>query len=210
MAREKQPAIVAELGRPETPEETAARRAEYSRKRRSNHTVLSLVIAMVASLGVVLLLVLVVVRPSPAPDVTLDYRETAAQAQTDSDVPLIAPPLPPGWYANDARLETTAQVPTWYIGLITPTTQFIALNQGIDANPSWQAAVLDGATPTASTTIDGIAWAIYDRRDVEDPGNYAYSMSAELEGSTVVLHGTAVTEEFELLAAAIAAELGAP
>ena len=66
MAR-KEPAIVAELGRPETAEETAQRKAENSRKHRANQTALNLVGATVASLAIVAFLVIVVVRPAPAP-----------------------------------------------------------------------------------------------------------------------------------------------
>ncbi len=202
----RQPPIVAELGRPETPEETAARKAETSRKHRANQTLLNLIVALVASLAIVLFLVVVVVRPDPGAGPAIDYRSIAAEAQGSIAEPLIAPPLPPGWSANDARLETKFDVLDWYVGFVTPSVQFIALDQGIDANPSWLATVLDSAESTGSTTIDGTTWLIYDRRDAEDPGNFAYSMSIQRGGSTIVLHGTAPTEEFELLAAAIAAE----
>jgi hypothetical protein len=69
MAAEKnrQPRIVAELGRPETPEETAARKAENSRKHRENQTLRNLVFALLSSLAVVLVLVLVVGGPAGAP-----------------------------------------------------------------------------------------------------------------------------------------------
>src|SRR5688500_11645950 len=129
MAGRKRPAIVAELGRPETPQETADRKAATSRKHRANQTLLNLVVALVASLAIVLFLVLVVVRPASAPVDPVDYVAVAADAQAGATEPLIAPVLPPGWYANDARFGTTAEVATWYIGLITPSTQFIALNQ---------------------------------------------------------------------------------
>lgn len=200
--------IVAELGRPETPEETAARKAENSRKHRANQTLRNLVGATVASLAIVLFLVVVVVRPSPSGVEAIDYLAIAGDAQADAEVPLVAPALPPGWTANAARFGIAAEVPTWYIGFVTPGTQFIALNQGIDANPTWQATVLDGADPTGETTIDGVDWTVFDQRDEDDPGNFAYSMSTELAGSTVLLHGTASSAEFELLAAAIAADEG--
>lgn len=215
MAQQKQPAIVAELGRPETPEETAARKAENSRKHRANQTALNLVIAMIASLGIVLFLVAVVVRPAAPPSEGIDYVAIAADAQPTADARLIAPVLP-GWGANDARFGTTAQVPTWYIGLITPggetnpNGQFIALNQGIGANPSWQAAVLESAVETGTTTIDGLVWSIYDQRDADDPGNFAYAMATTFDDSTVVLHGTASDDEFEQLASAIAAGRDTP
>src|SRR5690606_24284365 len=53
-----------------TAEEAAA---ERRRQRRNRQTVFNLVIAMVASLGVMLFLVLVVVRPEPAPRAPIDY-----------------------------------------------------------------------------------------------------------------------------------------
>ena len=102
-------------------------------------------------------------------------------------------------------------MPTWYIGLITPETQFIALNQGIDANATWQQTVLAGPggtlQPTGTESIDGLTWTVYDKRDAKDPGNFAYSMATTIDGSTVLLHGTAATAEFELLASSIAAEV---
>lgn len=201
----KPPAIVAELGRPETPEETAARRAEYSRKRRSSQTIPALVVALIASFGIVLFLIVVVVRPEPEPAPPVDYAAIAASA--DADVPLIVPALPPEWTANAARFAPRDEVPTWYIGLVTPGTQFIALNQGIDANATWLDAVVDGVDVTGSTTIDGLTWSIHDNRAEQEAGNHAYALSTELEGSTLVLHGTAADAEFALLAAAIAAEV---
>src|SRR5690606_1488524 len=59
--------IVAELGRAETPAETAARAAASRAQRRRNQTPLNLVLALAASFAVVLFLVLVVVRPDPPP-----------------------------------------------------------------------------------------------------------------------------------------------
>lgn len=204
---QRTPRIVAELGRPETPEETARRKAENSRRHRANQTLLNLVVALVASLGIVLFLVVVVVRPDPGAAKPVDYPAAAAEAQGGASEPLIVPTLPDGWYSNAARYEKVSEVPTWYVGFVTPLNQFIALNQGIDANPTWQAAVLDDADQTGSTTIDGITWTTYDRRDVSDPGNFAFSMTTVIGGSTIVLHGTAVDSEFETLASAIAAEV---
>lgn len=206
MAR-KEPAIVAELGRPETADETAQRKAENSRKHRANQTALNLVGATVASLAIVAFLIIVVVRPTPAPAESIDYAKVASQAQVNTEQPLLAPVLPDTWTANGARFESREQVPTWYVGFVTPETQFIALNQGIDANPTWQAAVLDNAEQTGSIEIDGVTWAEYDQRDSTSPGNFAYSLATTSGGSTIVLHGTAVQAEFEAIATALAVEL---
>ena len=206
MADRKQPRVVAELGRPETPEETAARKAETSRKHRANQTLLNLVAALVVSLAIVAFLVTVVVRPAPPPTEGVDYATVASQAQAETSEPLLSPVLPPGWTANDARFQTTQQVPTWYIGFITPGEQYIGLDQGIGANATWQATLLDQAQQTGTVTIDGIEWAVFDKRGSDDPGNYAYSIATTRGDSTVLLHGTASDEEFELLATTIAAQ----
>ena len=49
--------VVAELGRPETAEETAARKAENSRNHRSRQTVNNLVYSLLATLGIVVVIV---------------------------------------------------------------------------------------------------------------------------------------------------------
>jgi hypothetical protein len=199
--------IVAELGRPETSEETAARKAETSRKHRANNTLFNLVIAIVASLALVVFLALVVVRPDPAPAETVNVADIASKAASTTSGPLLAPVVPLDWYANKATIGTRAEVLTWYVGYVTSTTQFIALNQGIDANPTWQAFVLDAALETGTVTVGGLTWTVYDQREADSPGNHAYSMATQSNTSTIVLHGTASTAEFELLAASIASEL---
>jgi uncharacterized protein DUF4245 len=135
----------------------------------------------------------------------VDYIAVAENA--NSDVPLAAPVVPADWYSNAARFRTEFDVPTWYVGFITAGEGFIALNQGIDANATWVGAEVDGRKPTGETRIGGLPWQVYDHRDEESSGNYAYALVTELDGSTVVLHGTASDAEFESLAASIALEL---
>lgn len=209
MASKNSRPIVAELGRPETPGETAARKAQASRLHRANQTTLNLVVALVACLGVVLLIVLVVVRPDPAPREPIDYAAIAQQAQPSVDEPLVSPSLPEGWSANSATMQTEGGVTSWYIGLITPSTQFIGMRQGINANETWLANQLEfsRASGTITITIDGITWQLFDNRDRDDAGNLAYVMTAEHDASTVVLFGTAPDSEFETLAASVSAEL---
>jgi len=191
--------IVADLGRPETPEETAARKAESSRRHRDSTTVRNLLIALGVSLGLVLFTVLVVVRPNPPAPEPIDYAAIAATSTTEAA--LAVPKLADGWVANKALVETGSDgIQSWYIGFITPKNQFVAMTQGIDANPSWVAAKLGTLAATGTDTINGVEWTIYDNRDGEDPGNNAYAMVGEIDGSTYVLNGTAETAEFEILA----------
>lgn len=199
------PPIVAELGRPETPEETAARKAETSRVHRESQTARNLIAALVMSLGIVVLIMLVVVRPDPAPRAAVDYVAVAAEAQPTVDETLVAPSLPDGWSSNSARLQTSGGVTSWYIGFISPEQQFIGMTQGIDANPTWLAAQLGQSRQAQPVTVEGTTWQTHDNRGMNDVGNLAYVMTTELGNSTIVLFGTASDAEFLTLATSITA-----
>jgi hypothetical protein len=200
--------VVAELGRPETPEETAARKAENSRAHRANQTTRNLILALLASLAIVLFTVLVVVRPGTDLVTPVDYKTVAAQAQKDVSDTLASPNLPTGWRSNDAELKTdSGKTVTWYIGLITPKQQFIALEQGIHTSDTWFGSLLGKAQATGHVTIAGTRWTIYNQRTASGVGNFPYSLAATINGSRVVLHGSADDAEFSELASAVAAQL---
>ena len=145
-----------------TPEEAAQRKATARAKRRGNQTAFNLVIALVASLGIVLFLVLVVVRPDISGDRSIDYAAEAAAAQPEIATELVVPTVPADWWANRAEVTTAAAdgVTTWEIGFITGTEQYIGLTQGIDANPTWMAAQVENQRPTGEESIGGISWAL--------------------------------------------------
>ena len=54
--------------------------------------------------------------------------------------------------------------------------------------------------------IDGVTWAVYDRRTATDPGNYEYSLATEVDGVKYLLHGSANDKQFDALATALAAD----
>jgi hypothetical protein len=200
--------IVAELGRPETAEETAARKAENTRAHRANQTTRNLILALVASLAIVLFVVLVVVRPSTNLVKSVNYLTVAAQAQPSVSDTLAAPPLPAGWSSNDAELRSdSGKTVTWYVGLITPRQQFIAIEQGIATSDTWFGSLLGKAQPTGHVTIDGVRWTIYNQRGVAGVGNFPYSLAATVGPSHLVLHGSADNSEFRVLAAAVTTSL---
>ena len=196
--------VVAELGRPETPEETAARRAENSRAHRANQTTRNLILALLASLVVVLFIVLVVVRPSDNLVKPVDYRSVASQAQQSVSERLVDPKLSRAWSANDAEFKSgSGTTVTWYLGFITPKQQFIAVEQGIHVGGTWVSSLLGKAKVTGHVSIDGIDWAVYNQRQAANPGNFGYSLAGTVDGSDVVLHGSADNAEFSQLATAV-------
>lgn len=206
-AAKRAPRIVAELGRPETPEETAVRLAENSRLYRSRKTVNNLVLSLLATLAAVLVLVLVVPRSDTPIDRSVDYRTVISQVQPGVAEPLVSPELPDGWRANAAEWRAGAgdKVQSMYIGLLTPEDQFIGLNQGIDANPSWVSEQLQGSPASETVTIDGVVWDVYRNAAPENEhGNFDYALVTSAGASTYLLIGTADEAEFEELAGELA------
>ncbi|GAA2028653.1 hypothetical protein GCM10009819_10410 [Agromyces tropicus] len=206
------PRVVAELGRPETPQETADRKAEQSRKHRERQTLRNLIGSLVACVAVVALIVLLVPRSDTPIERDVDVASVAAQAQVGVDQELAVPELPEGWRSNAAELRQRATdgITAWYAGYLTPSDEYAGLYQGLGANPTWTAELLKNTIATGVATIDGVPWTVYDNRESDaDVGNARYGLVAEAGESTFVLLGTATPDEFETLAAAIAPAIAA-
>lgn len=209
-AAKRAPRVVAELGRPETPAETKTRLAENSRKYRSHKTVNNLILSLLATLGMVLVLVLLVPRSEAPQNRDVDFAAVAAQVQPGLTDPLLVPDLPSGWTANAAqwRLGGSDKIPSWYIGLITANTEFIGLTQALGANPSWLADELKDAPVAGTVTIAGVTWDVYRNTAPEDDrGNFESALVTTSGDSTYLLVGTADDEEFAALAEVIAEQI---
>ena len=204
------PRVVAELGRPETAEERATRLATNSRNYRSRKTINNLVYSLLATVGAVIVLVLIVPRSDTPLDRAVDYSSVAEQVQRGVDEPLVAPELPAGWSANAAEWRSGGSdgVSSWYIGLITPQNEFIGLTQAVDANPTWIAEQLEKVAADDTITIDGVQWDVYrNPAPAEDRGNFESALVTEAGDSTYLLIGTAADDELAVLAGALSAQI---
>lgn len=210
MSRAKrEPRIVAELGRPETSQETAERLATGSRNYRSRKTLNNLVLSLLATLVTVLVIVLLVPRNDNPILLDVDYQASADQLQTAVEEPLLSPALPDTWRANAAEYRSgdSDGVTAWYIGLLTPRDQFIGLTQGFNANPTWLSQQV-GDTPVSQTlTIEGVQWDVYVNPATQDQGNFEYALVTVAGDSTYLLLGTADPVEFAELARVSAPEI---
>lgn len=209
--RTKPPAVVAELGRPETPEETAARKAQNSANHRSRQTVNNLVYSLIATVALVVVIVLVVPRGNPTSSApAVDYASVAQQAQGSEPDRLLVPELPSDWTSNSAELRTkTADgVDAWYIGLLTPKGQYIGVIQGFGANDSWVADQVDRTRISGTRELSGVKWDVYDNRSSgSSTGNVDYALATSAGKSSVVVFGTASDDEFTTVASALAGQL---
>src|SRR3954469_11991805 len=207
----KPPAVVAELGRPETPAETAERKAQNSRNHRNRQTINNLVYSLIATVGLVAVIVLFVPRGNPVDSTpAVDYASIAAEAQGSEPDRLLVPSLPSGWKSNNAQLNTKTPdgVDSWYIGLLTPKGEYIGIRQGFDANDSWIAEQVNKSMIKGTTTIDGVKWDVYDNRaSGQDNGDVDYALVNTTGKSSIVVFGTAVDSEFRTVAQSLADQI---
>ena len=203
----KKPAISADLGRPETPEETAARRAEQSRLYRARKTINNLIFSLLVTVGLAVVIYFMVPHSEGNPNWAVDYQKVSASAQSTVNSPLVTPNMPSTWKANKAQIRTgTAdKVIVWYIGFIPPANTYIGYRQGIAASASWTASVLPDLRSSGTKHIGGLVWTVYDNRSAEHPGNLAYALSTTANGDVFVLNGTASDADFEAIAGQVAA-----
>ena len=195
------PRIVAELGRPETPDETAARKAESSRVYRSSQTFRNLIAALIVTVAVVAVVYFGVPRGTPPEQPPVDVPAAAAQVSADRGRAVIVPEAPASWRANAARVEDGA----WTV-VYAPQTGFVRIAQGFDAADAWTSTLLGGFAPTGSTAVDGIEWDVY---DLPGDDGIRYALATEAGPDTVVVYGSMSAETAETAASGLTAQIRA-
>ncbi|MFM6974839.1 MAG: DUF4245 family protein [Agromyces sp.] len=201
--------VVAELGRPETPEETLARKERESRLYRERKTLSNLIYALISTLALVVVIVLAVPHPNTQVNFSVDPTAVAAGVAPGLGSTPIVPAL--DWTANAAELRTSADgVTAWYIGWVAADSEYLGMFQAISANPSWVSSQVADTPPTGSRSLAGLDWVVYDNRDRStDVGNARYALATTLTApdgteQTILLLGTADDTQFTAAATAIA------
>lgn len=199
--------VVAELGRPETPEETADRKAESSRVYRSSQTARNLVAALLVTLGVVLVVVLAVPRGDQAPRAAIDVAAVAQQVESARGADVVVPTVPADWSVNAAAVATDA-VPAWTIVYALPgDSEFIRVAQAFDADDTWASQQLRGTAPAGTTTVDGIVWDRYDIADPSAAGNVSAALGVQAGADHVLVYGAASEDDLELVAGTLSDQI---
>lgn len=174
-------------------------------KHRANQTLRNLIYALLASVGILLVMVLVLPRDDSPIERNVDYAATASQAQADSPMPLASPELPDTWVSNEVRWspDPSDGVPTWYAGFIIDNSSFAGFTQAYQANDTWLYQQLDEALATGTRDIAGVQFTVYDRTGDEDVSRLRrYQMSGQVGDSTVIIYGTAADDDLVTLATA--------
>jgi hypothetical protein len=201
----RSPRIVAELGRAETPDETAARKAESSRVYRASQNWRSLVAALIATTAVLIVIIVAVPRGTPPEPKPIDVAAVAQRVSAAEERPVIAPEVPESWRVNVAAVQGDG--PRAWTVVYADKTWFLRVAQGFDADPAWPTRVLSGAGIDGTVSIDGITWDRYDIADPSRAGNISVALATEAGDDTILIYGNADQETLERAAAAAAPEI---
>lgn len=183
--------IVAELGRPETPEETAARKAASSKAYRSSQTMRSLIAALLVTVAVVAVIIFAVPRGEPTNAKKIDLVGIAANVESTMGSPVIVPDLGDFWRVNAAGLTSGATV-VWDVTLAPADEDergYIRLAQAFDADSGWAPQRLNGIAPTDTVRIDGLDWDVYQPGGAGAEQNITYAIGTQAGDDYVLLYG---------------------
>jgi hypothetical protein len=180
-------------------------------KRRARQTVNNLVLALIASLGIMLAIVLIVPRDDSNRIQKVDYKSIAAEASASSGKQIVAPELPDGWWANSARWspKPVDGVQNWYVGFVGPKNQYVGLTQAFGINPTWLALQLKNNTKTGTQAIGAYTWDIYEATEPNDPVKTKdFMMVLNYNKQDVaIMYGVAHPQDFVDIGTAIQAKL---
>lgn len=206
----KQP-VVAELGRPETPAETAERKAASSAAYRSSQTARHLIAALIATLAIVVVIVFLVPRGTPTAPEPPNVQERAAAAERSLERPVLAPTTPDGWRVNSVKLT---QAPVSWTVIYAPNAEnddsgFLTLSQVFDGTDAWVAQHIPGASPSGTVTAAGREWTEYSVREGAQSKNITYAISTTVGDDLIVLYGSATNDVTQQFASTMTAQLEA-
>lgn len=169
------------------------RRQDKKRLRQQRSNIRNLVGSLIASLAIVALLIFIIPRPGGNQVPPVEWKEVAASSQISAPGPLFVPELDETWRGNRADIRDSGGVIEWTIGLIGSGDEFVQVIQGFDAGPGWVSSQVRGRSADGQTSLgvgaEQVAWTIFDRSGVTDPGNRVWSVAAETETGWVVVTG---------------------
>ena len=172
---------------------------DAAKQRRARQTLINLLLALGACLGLVLVIVLITPRSDTNLIPHIDYKQVAKSAKDATGLPILDPKLKAGWWSNAARFDAGAAdgVKSWYVGFVGPNGEYAGITQAFDSNPTWLAVKLQGDLPTGEQTIGGRKWTTYENPQPGDsPKTMDYAITTEVldrsgHHDDVLVYGTA-------------------
>lgn len=203
--------IVAELGRPETPDETAERKAASSKAYRGSQTLRNLIAALLVTVAVVAVIIFAVPRGEPVNAEKIDVAGIAAGVESTVESPVIVPELDGFWRVNKAELQNGATT-VWEVTLAPAADDergFVKLAQAFDADSSWAPQRLNGIAPTDEVTIGGLTWDVYKLGDAGSNANVTYAIGTQAGDDYLLLYGSRSADSTAELAESLVPQIRA-
>jgi len=180
--------------------------SDSAARHRARQTVINLVLALGASLAIVVVMIAVVPRDDSNRIKPVDYSGVVddAVASTGWNIFKIKPPT--GWWANQAQLTTQAidAVPTFNAGFVGSQTKYLGYTQAFNVNPTWLALQLKDVTPVGTFGIGYRNWAQYKSVVQHDPAQTKDEIWVLQVGKdAVLLSGIGSKTDWEFFATSI-------
>jgi hypothetical protein len=175
-------------------------------KHRAKQTVNNLILALLASLGIVLVTVLAVPRDDSNRIQPVDYQASVAAAEASSSLDILAPTLPQGWWSNRATWhgKTADDVNYFETGFVGPKNQYVLVTQAFQVNPTWVALASKDYGPDSEALANNQNWTKW--FNSAEGANDPYFWTYEYAGNLITLRGS-TPEDLKLFADIIEAEL---
>ncbi|MBB2974842.1 hypothetical protein FHX49_000383 [Microbacterium endophyticum] len=203
---QKEPRVVAELGRPETPDETAARKAASSRAYRGSQTFRNLLTALGVTLVIVAIVIFAVPRGEIPDDPAIDVVSLAADAEAGYGRDIVVADVSSTWRVNSAVVKGDS-VPAWTVSYVPQDSSFLVVAQAFDADDAWARTELKGSAPTGTTTINGIVWDEYEIANPSSTGNITYALGTQAGTDHILVYGTADHDTTAAVAASLTTDI---
>lgn len=185
--------------------------SDSAARHRARQTVINLCLALGASVGLVVTLVLIVPRDDSNRVKEVDYTTISQKAKVDSGFEVITVNPPTNWWSNNAALTTNNidTVPVFKAGFVGSDIKYIGYTQAFNANPTWLALSLNGKVITGEYSSKHYKWDIYESIVENNPKKTMdYLMVLNYKAQDyVLLYGVADQIEFKSFTDSIDKEL---
>jgi hypothetical protein len=185
--------------------------SDSAARHRARQTVINLILALGASIGLVVTLVLIVPRDDSSRIREIDYTAISQKAQEDSGFDVITITPPENWWSNNAMLTTNNidTVPVFKAGFVGSDVKYVGYTQAFNANPTWLALSLNGKVLSKEYSSKHYKWAVYESIIKNEPKKTMdYIMVLNYKDQDyILLYGVAEDSEFKTFIDSIDEEL---
>ncbi|MFM1783865.1 MAG: hypothetical protein RLZZ579_142 [Actinomycetota bacterium] len=184
--------------------------SDAAAQRRAKQTVRNLFWAILATVGVVALVVLGVPRDDSSRLQTIDSTEVSQAAREDSGLPVILlESLPEGWVATQARWSAASAKgeADIFLGLVGPDNQYIGVTQVFEFEDAWFEEETNSLEKTGEYDFGNYNWSVLEPSGSVNLDEVDPMWGLFINRDVVLITGSAKAESIQAIAKMIDAQL---